>query len=123
MAEVTMRLLVSIEVVRAIFVTLMLTDVASGEPQLPQYDQLERECEGSSCCISSVRTMRMLDAVLATNRETCPQGYERDMLRCIDSYVWCVPTRRTPPSLPTSPSMTPNKLPSSGTPSIPSHTR
>lgn len=118
-----MRLIAITELMSAIFVALMLPHAARGEAQLPNYDQLESECAGSSCCISSARTMRMLHAVLATHSETCPQGYERDRLRCIDSYVWCVRTPHTPSPLSTSPSMTPHKSQSARTPSIPSNAR
>ncbi len=65
---------------------------------LPDYKVLAEDCNkvGSvGCCKASVRRMEkgkyLLDTGKSFKETTCPGGYEPDMMRCIDSYRWCVP--------------------------------
>lgn len=52
------------------------------------YENLKNKCNGNSCCISSVDSMKSASAKLAEN-ETCPDGSEKDMLKCEGTYIWC----------------------------------
>ena len=55
------------------------------------YGTLRASCSGKenrACCESSVQSMESSGGFLA-EQGTCPVGYERTMLRCIDSYQWC----------------------------------
>jgi hypothetical protein len=59
------------------------------------YDKLEEECNMKSspdCCKASVARMREGNHKLTEN-ESCPNGYESNILRCIDSYKWCEPKK------------------------------
>jgi hypothetical protein len=50
-----------------------------------------------NCCISSVRTMSLGNyepAVLNDGVYECPQGYVKNMQRCIDTYQWCEPEQK-----------------------------
>lgn len=64
--------------------------------KLPDYYRnLAKECESRasySCCISSVNYMA--DGNYTLEPETgCPEGYQRNMLRCIDTFKWCEPVK------------------------------
>jgi len=59
------------------------------------YSALEKACKGSGCCLSSVKRMKEGGYGLAPGKTLaesgCPEGTKPDMLKCIDSYRWCVP--------------------------------
>lgn len=64
--------------------------------KLPSYYQnLIKECENResySCCKTSVD--RMSEGNFKTAPETgCAEGYQGNMLKCIDSYKWCEPIK------------------------------
>jgi len=62
------------------------------------YKQLAEKCESNSgnigpgCCISSVRDMVIGNYKLEPENG-CPEGYQRNMLKCIGSYKWCEPIK------------------------------
>jgi len=67
---------------------------------LPDYKALARECQKKQsvgCCMASVRAMEkgqfMLDTGKTFAETTCPKGYAPNMMKCIDSYRWCIPKR------------------------------
>lgn len=60
------------------------------------YGHLERECAGKlspACCSASVEAMRKGGFALAAPDGSCPAGSSPDMMRCKDSFRWCVPKR------------------------------
>ncbi len=59
------------------------------------YKQLIEGCKSKnnqSCCISSVQYMQNGNFKLAP-KSGCPEGFQKDMLKCIDSYKWCRPIK------------------------------
>jgi hypothetical protein len=57
------------------------------------YRQLAQECQAKrtgGCCMSSVQNMLSGNYKLSPG-SGCPDGYKRNMLKCIDSYQWCEP--------------------------------
>jgi hypothetical protein len=57
------------------------------------YSNLRKKCESVSspnCCIASLNSMKARGYVLAQDNGDCPKGYSLNMLRCPDSYKWCV---------------------------------
>lgn len=62
--------------------------------KLPDYyKNLAKECESKqdySCCMSSVNRMANGNYQLAPET-ACPEGYQSNMLKCIDSFKWCEP--------------------------------
>ena len=68
--------------------------------ELPDYKALAEQCKEKTsvgCCMASVRAMEegkyLLDTGKTFKDTTCPKGYEPNMMRCIDSYRWCVPVK------------------------------
>ncbi len=58
------------------------------------YYAMERACKGNSCCLASMHTMKARQGFRIKNmNDTCPANYRQNMLRCIDTYVWCEPTK------------------------------
>ena len=55
------------------------------------YDVLEKKCAGDNCCLASLKTMRENNYKEADENRKCPEGFNRNMMRCITSYQWCVP--------------------------------
>lgn len=60
------------------------------------YDELRQKCEkkdSKSCCLSSVETMEENNYKLANSDSNwntfCEQWYNKNLLRCIDSYTRC----------------------------------
>ena len=54
----------------------------------PYYLTLKKQCHNNSCCLGSLKAMVETQSKLAQN-DSCPTGYRRMMMRCVDSYVWC----------------------------------
>ncbi len=57
------------------------------------YWHLGLDCRRSadvSCCLTSVRRMQAQHLKLA-EQGMCPEGYKRNMYRCLGSYQWCEP--------------------------------
>jgi len=60
---------------------------------LDYYKQLVEECKSKGnqgCCMASVQTMMSGNYKLLPE-VGCPDGYQANKLRCIDSYKWCEP--------------------------------
>ena len=60
------------------------------------YQKLASQClqKGSySCCISSVKNMRQGNYRIEPE-SGCPEGFNRNMLKCIDTFIWCEPTKQ-----------------------------
>ena len=65
---------------------------------LPDYKVLAKECKKKlsvECCLASVRAMELGQYLLDTGKTfgetTCPDGFQPNMMRCPDSYRWCIP--------------------------------
>ncbi len=59
------------------------------------YNDLEKQCQtkpGASCCLNSVARMQTGNFKLA-EAEKCPAGFERQMLLCQDTLIWCQPIK------------------------------
>lgn len=58
------------------------------KPSKEYYNNLKSQCEGSSCCISSVESM---EEAWYSEAEwwNCPSWYNLNMLKCETSYKWC----------------------------------
>jgi hypothetical protein len=55
------------------------------------YNNLREICKSKSsqnCCLASVNAMKRTNAKIAPT-EGCDIGYRRELLICIDSFVWC----------------------------------
>ncbi|MFH1785888.1 MAG: hypothetical protein ABH842_05660 [Candidatus Micrarchaeota archaeon] len=70
---------------------LSLNQKEEGPELLEYYKVLAEQCEAKgsySCCMASVNNMAAYNYMLepATG---CPSGYQRNMLKCIDTFVWC----------------------------------
>lgn len=55
------------------------------------YRHLSREClkrDSVSCCMTSLRRM-MAHHAREASPEGCAEGFQPNMLRCIDSFRWC----------------------------------
>ena len=82
-----------------VFCCLWMCGYAQGAAQiLPDYKVLALECkekESVGCCMASVKAMEagqyLLDEGKTFKETTCPQGFRPDMMKCPDSYRWCVP--------------------------------
>ncbi len=65
--------------------------------ELPDYyKNLAKECESKQsygCCMSSVNNMADGNYILAPENG-CPDGYQGNMLECIDSFKWCEPIQK-----------------------------
>lgn len=64
------------------------------------YENLKKDCENknsSNCCISSVDAMESGKYELAKTdkhwNDYCEQWFQKNLLRCIDSYTWCEPIK------------------------------
>jgi len=65
----------------------------------PEYQVLAEDCskaDSFNCCMSSVKTMAQGKYQLAKNpddlsSQACPSGYQRNLLRCMGTKVWCEP--------------------------------
>lgn len=64
--------------------------------ELPDYyKNLTKECESKgsyNCCMSSVNNMADGNYKLASETG-CPEEYQPNMLKCIDSFKWCEPIK------------------------------
>jgi hypothetical protein len=61
------------------------------------YDNLASECkskQSESCCLASVEAMKAGNYTPAA-QEGCPDGYQSNMMRCIDSFRWCQPVEKS----------------------------
>jgi len=47
-----------------------------------------REKSDENCCLVSVNAMESNYAKIAP-KEGCPDGYRREMLKCMSSFAWC----------------------------------
>ena len=57
------------------------------------YQKLSEECTTKtsySCCIASVNAMKSVNFILMPE-QGCPEGYIKNMMKCIDSLEWCEP--------------------------------
>ncbi len=62
------------------------------------YNLLEQKCANDSCCSASLK--RMASGNYKLEPETgCPTGYQRNMLRCSETYKWCEPVENKNPVL------------------------
>ena len=52
------------------------------------YDVLEKKCAGDSCCLQSVKTMRMGNFKLVP-KSGCQKGFQVNSLWCERAYDWC----------------------------------
>lgn len=59
------------------------------------YENFKEKCNGSSCCLSSVDNAEQAASQVyeekSLNDVTCPEGFNPDMNKCVDSYIWCSP--------------------------------
>ncbi|MDD2565459.1 MAG: Kazal-type serine protease inhibitor [Candidatus Gracilibacteria bacterium] len=53
------------------------------------YKNLRSQCDNSSCCLASVDTMENGNYKESPTGQ-CSSGYTQDMLKCTDSYKWCI---------------------------------
>ena len=59
------------------------------------YKTLAKECESKQsygCCMSSVNDMAYGNYQLAPETG-CPEGFQGNALRCIDTFKWCEPIK------------------------------
>lgn len=92
------------KIIPGILVLFLLAAVCSGQEKaaitLPDYKALAEECKKAvsvGCCLASVRAMEegkyFQDTGKTFKETTCPEGYQPNMMRCPDSYRWCIPAK------------------------------
>jgi hypothetical protein len=59
------------------------------KPTTLYYQKLADQCQGSSCCLSSLDNLIAGNYTLVPKNRICPKGYHANMYKCIDSYAWC----------------------------------
>lgn len=59
------------------------------------YDILEKKCGDvyDSCCLSSLDIMRQGGYKEADENGNCPDGFEKNMQKCITTFQWCEPIK------------------------------
>ena len=60
----------------------------------PYYEKLAQECQkrtSPNCCLASLEAMIGDNAREIPESGVCDYGYKREMMSCIDSFVWCKP--------------------------------
>jgi hypothetical protein len=70
---------------------LLVSHYRASDYQQPYYQNLAQECQNKTsvgCCLASVQAMQAGDYQLVPE-DGCPTGYERNMMKCVDSYQWC----------------------------------
>jgi hypothetical protein len=79
-----------------LFTLLLITgcsdDTYAIQTSDPYYLKLEKQCyerTSPNCCLASLQGMVTTQSKLADANGTCPAGYKRVMMKCIDTYVWC----------------------------------
>ncbi len=58
------------------------------------YPELIKRCNENSCCVSSAKHIQQNKGFVLKEDATCPENYQRDMLKCISSYKWCEPVKK-----------------------------
>lgn len=72
---------------------------ANEKPQKMEFDRQDykffiEKCRGDSCCETSAkRAQTSKGYVLLKGEAGCSPGFERNILKCPSSYVWCVPQK------------------------------
>ncbi|MFH1520858.1 MAG: hypothetical protein ABID61_04385 [Candidatus Micrarchaeota archaeon] len=88
----TVVLISGLVILVVVLVLVLSSNKQNDEPELLEYYQkLAEQCESKgsySCCMASVNDMADNNYMLepATG---CPDGYQRDLLKCEDTFVWC----------------------------------
>lgn len=57
------------------------------------YKNLAQKCKTTGsygCCLASINDMAAKGYELEP-KDGCPKGYQRNMLKCVDSFKWCEP--------------------------------
>lgn len=69
-----------------------------GEPESVEqvaandYKALFEKCNGNSCCEASARAVEQNKGFILKDRAgSCPERFRRNMMRCLQTYVWCEP--------------------------------
>jgi len=64
------------------------------------YDALAQECkqkDSVSCCMASIRVMKENNYIPASKDASenynCPEGFNKNMMKCIDTFRWCEPVK------------------------------
>lgn len=61
------------------------------------YQQFLDKCNRDSCCERSVKVAESIKAIIISRSTECPKGYQRDLLKCKSSYVWCKQNMKAKP--------------------------
>jgi hypothetical protein len=56
------------------------------------YEDLEKDCNGDACCLTSVEAMELNGYKLLSDAG-CPEGQVKNIYRCPASYQWCEPVK------------------------------
>lgn len=56
------------------------------------YENLKSQCGEDGCCLDSVDNMIKWKYSEAVNG-LCPSWYNKDILKCVSSYSWCIPSK------------------------------
>jgi len=65
-----------------------LSDAQRNEKILAYYQALSVKCVGDSCCLASVSRMKE-NGFEEVKDGKCPEGVDKDMLKCVNSLQWC----------------------------------
>jgi len=83
------------------WITFLLFLAVSAEAKTPpaqnqvDYEALNKECEqklSSQCCLTSVERMKS-HKVGPLLKGICPEGFEKNTLRCVNAFQWCEPVK------------------------------
>ena len=73
------------------------SDVAPvDDVDIRDYKELFKRCNGKACCESSVKSVKKSKGFLLRKNQPfeCPEGFQADALKCIDSYRFCAPKNK-----------------------------
>ena len=65
-----------------------IEDAQRNEEIIAYYQALSVKCAGDSCCLASVSRMKE-NGFEEVKSGKCPEGVDKDMLKCVNSLQWC----------------------------------
>ena len=76
-----------------IFIIAVISPLSCFALDESYFEKLAKRCEqseSSNCCLASIKEMKRGLFKEAID-DSCPQGFKRNLMRCISSLAWCEP--------------------------------